>query len=265
MRLEAREAAGSNSPGREIRRCGRLRRQSCSNFVAAEAEKADHELHYPVHPGNLGFLMPPGPLIRRLFGPYERAATEVYRRVFIDLDDFVARLQSWVPHPRRILEVGCGEGAMTERLVKAYADATITAIDITPKVGRLYQGDAARVTFLQQSVDDVVRQAPASFDLVVLCDVLHHVPPRNRLALLSGIDRAMAADGSLAFKDWIASSSPIHWLCKMSDRYLTGDDVQFFTTTSAKELLTGTFGPDAIRGESLVRPWSNNVAYLIHR
>ena len=82
---------------------------------------------------------------------------------------------------------------------------------------------------------------------------------------LSGIDRAMPADGSLAFKDWIASSSPIHWLCKMSDRYLTGDDVQFFTTTSAKELLTGTFGPDAIHGESLVRPWSNNVAYLIHR
>jgi 2-polyprenyl-3-methyl-5-hydroxy-6-metoxy-1,4-benzoquinol methylase len=209
--------------------------------------------------------MPPGPLIRRLFGPYERTVTEVYRRVFIELDDFVDRLQFWVPHPCRILEVGCGEGAMTERRVKAYADATVTAIDITPKVGRLYQGDTARVTFLQQSVDNVARQAPASFDLVVLCDVLHHVQPDDRLALLSAIDRAMAPGGNLAFKDWVASSSPIHWLCKMSDRYLTGDDVQFFTTTSAKALLTGTFGPDAIRDEALVRPWSNNVAYLIRR
>jgi hypothetical protein len=36
--------------------CSRLRRQLCSNFVVVEAEKADHKLHYPVHPGSVGFL-----------------------------------------------------------------------------------------------------------------------------------------------------------------------------------------------------------------
>jgi hypothetical protein len=29
--------------------------------------------------------------------------------------------------------------------------------------------------------------------------------------------------------------------------------------------LTGAFGRDAIREEAMVRPWSNNVAYLIRR
>jgi len=33
-------------------------------------------------------MMRPGPLIRRLFGPYEREITEAYRRLFIDLDEF---------------------------------------------------------------------------------------------------------------------------------------------------------------------------------
>src|SRR6266550_6369923 len=94
-----------------------------------------------------------GPLIRHLFGPYERQVAEAYKRVFIDLDDFAGRLRLWVPHPARILEVGCGEGAMMERLATIYRGATITGIDIKSTVGRLYRGDTARVTFLQRTAD----------------------------------------------------------------------------------------------------------------
>ena len=55
-----------------------------------------------------------GPLIRRLLGPYERPVTELYRRTFIDLDEFARIIAAWVPDPRRILEIGCGEGAVAE-------------------------------------------------------------------------------------------------------------------------------------------------------
>jgi len=129
-------------------------------------------------------MMRPGPLIRGLFGRYELAITETYRRLFVDLDDFTDRLQDWVPRPHRILGVGCGEGAMTERLSRAYPDATVTGIDITPRIGRLFRGDATRVRFFRKSVEDVARDEPASFDLVVLCDVVHHVPPLERQPLL---------------------------------------------------------------------------------
>jgi 2-polyprenyl-6-hydroxyphenyl methylase/3-demethylubiquinone-9 3-methyltransferase len=157
-----------------------------------------------------------------LFGPYEREIAEAYRTLFVDLDDFVDRLQVWAPQPRRMLEVGCGEGAMTERLSKAYPAATVTGTDITPKIGRLFRGDAAKVRFLRRPVEDVTLNEAASFDLVVLCDVVHHVPPLERQPLLSAIGRVMAAGGSLAVKDWIVSAGPIHWLCSASDRYLTG-------------------------------------------
>jgi hypothetical protein len=33
--------------------------------------------------------MRPGPLIRRLFSPYERDVAEAYRHIFVDLDDTV--------------------------------------------------------------------------------------------------------------------------------------------------------------------------------
>jgi len=209
--------------------------------------------------------MRPGPMIRSLFGRYEREVAEAYRKLFIDLDDFARCLKVWVPRPRRILEVGCGEGAMTERLLRAYPCTMVAAIDVTPRVGRLFRGDASRVAFSQRSVDDVVRDEPASFDLIVLCDVLHHVQLLQRHGLLSAIDQAMTEEGSLVFKDWVPSFSPVHWACKMSDRYLTGDDVQFCTATSIKALLMGVFGPDAIRAETTVSPWSNNIAYLIQR
>jgi len=99
----------------------------------------------------------------------------------------------------------------------------------------------------------------------VLSDVLHHVRPLERPSLLSAIRRAMVPGGSLAVKDWIISSSPIHWLSWFADRYLTGDDVEFFTPQSMQALLIGAFGPDAVRGKSLVRPWSNNIAYHIRQ
>jgi 2-polyprenyl-3-methyl-5-hydroxy-6-metoxy-1,4-benzoquinol methylase len=203
--------------------------------------------------------------VRRLFGPYERGAAQAYRRVFIDLDDLVARVEAWVPEPRRILEVGCGEGAVTERLAVVYPAATITATDIAATVGRLFRGPAARVTFVHGSVDRVAERAPHAFDLVVLSDVLHHVPPARRRALLGAIYQAMATGGSLIFKDWATSVHPIHWLCSLADRYITGDDVRFCTKPEMAALLRAVFGPDAIRDEAAVRPWANNVAFLVRR
>jgi 2-polyprenyl-6-hydroxyphenyl methylase/3-demethylubiquinone-9 3-methyltransferase len=79
----------------------------------------------------------PGPLIRRLTGPFEHQTAEAYRRVFVDLDELARVMSAWVPQARRILEVGCGEGAMTERIARMYPTASVIAIDISPSVGRL--------------------------------------------------------------------------------------------------------------------------------
>jgi 2-polyprenyl-6-hydroxyphenyl methylase/3-demethylubiquinone-9 3-methyltransferase len=81
---------------------------------------------------------------------------------------------------------------MTERLVRAYPDAVVTGIDITPNVGRLFCGDRGRVLFLRKSVQDSARDEPASFELVILCDVLHHVALLEREQFLAAIDHAMA-------------------------------------------------------------------------
>ncbi|HEX3837011.1 MAG TPA: class I SAM-dependent methyltransferase [Steroidobacteraceae bacterium] len=204
-----------------------------------------------------------GPLVRRAFGRYERQISNAYRSIYVDLDSFVDLIRKWEPSAVRILEVGCGEGTVTEKLSIAYPHARITAIDITPRVGRLYAGSLDLVQFIQCNVQSIAELQAGQFDLVVLSDVLHHVPKEFRQGLFDAIRIALAPSGSFIFKDWQRNYLPIHWLCHASDRWLTGDRISFLTRKEMREHLALTFGEAALIKEDRVPPWWNNIAILI--
>lgn len=136
-----------------------------------------------------------GSLIRRIFGPYEHQISEAYRAAFFDIDAFVECMRQWAPNATKILEVGCGEGAVTERLNAAYPFAKITAIDITARLGRLYEGSRDNVRFMRCNVQKIAASEPGQYDLVVLCDVLHLVPVAFRQELLDAVRAALAPGG----------------------------------------------------------------------
>lgn len=210
--------------------------------------------------------MPIGPVVRRLFGPYEHRIAELYRSYFVDLDALVARIVALAPDARSILEVGCGEGAMAEAVVAAFPSADVLAIDITPRVGRLYRGDRARVTFRQVPVETVARERSGEFDLVLLCDVLHHVPASARVALLEAIRTTMAPGGFLVVKDWAPGRNLRHYLCEASDRILTGDAVHYLSPPGMRALLDPIFGTAGIVAEETALPPSpNNYLIAIRR
>jgi 2-polyprenyl-6-hydroxyphenyl methylase/3-demethylubiquinone-9 3-methyltransferase len=197
-----------------------------------------------------------------MLGPLERPISELYRSIFVDLTAFVNQLKHWTP-ASKILEVGCGEGAVTERLVETYQEAEITGIDITPKVGRMFQGDDSRVTFKQQTIEDFVAENDSDFDLLILSDVMHHVPTDIHKDLLSDAKKALKPGGWLVLKDWERTKTPIHWLCYFLDRYITGDRVKYKTAAEWRTLIKSVFGKNAIEAEERIGPWSNNIAFLI--
>jgi 2-polyprenyl-6-hydroxyphenyl methylase/3-demethylubiquinone-9 3-methyltransferase len=198
-----------------------------------------------------------------LFGPYERQISKAYRSIYIDIDAFVELMVQWKPTANKILEVGCGEGAVTERLNASYPDAKITAIDITPRIGRLYRGLPGNVRFIQSGVQEIAEKESGQYDLVVLSDVLHHVPLDSRQGLLDAIRSTLAPNGTFVFKDWQRNLAPIHWLCYASDRWLTGDRISYMTRDEMRERLSITFGASSLVGEARIRPWWNNIATLI--
>ena len=204
-----------------------------------------------------------GPVVRRMFGPYETNISHAWRSIFVSVDEFVRQIKTWAPGAKQILEVGCGEGAVTGALRVAFPEAEITGIDITSKVGRLFAGDSGSVRFLQCTVQELAAREAGQFDLAVICDVLHHVPSPARQDLLNAVQRTLTTAGNVVFKDWERSCSPIHWLCYTSDRWITGDRVQYMSRSEMFSLFELSFGRGAIQAETRISPWHNNVAALV--
>jgi SAM-dependent methyltransferase len=96
----------------------------------------------------------------------------------------------------RVLEAGCGPGALTSWL--ADNGATVTAVDVSQEMARLASerlGDRARV--LLADLAEPLPFGDASFDLVVASLVLHYLADWS--APLAEFRRVLAPDGAVTF------------------------------------------------------------------
>jgi ubiquinone/menaquinone biosynthesis C-methylase UbiE len=116
------------------------------------------------------------------------------------------------PVAARILELGCGTGALTERLAARYPDARILAVDAAPRMidvarerlGRL-AAPAARVEFTVSRFEDMALPVQ-EFDLVTSNMALHHV--LDKPPVYASIRAALRPGHSLIFGDELLGATP---------------------------------------------------------
>ena len=79
---------------------------------------------------------------------------------------------------RRVVDIGCGGGILTESM--AEAGATVTGIDMAEgplTVARLHQVESGiAVDYLQTTAEELADQRPGEFDVVTCLEMLEHVP-----------------------------------------------------------------------------------------
>jgi 2-polyprenyl-3-methyl-5-hydroxy-6-metoxy-1,4-benzoquinol methylase len=206
--------------------------------------------------------LPLGPRIRAALGPLEVPVGRLYRGYFVDLTRLAQEIRA-AGRATAILEVGCGEGSLTEEIARQFPASAITGIDISPRVGRLYRGDRGHVTFRQATVGEIADATAAAYDLVVLADVLHHVSPELRRPLLEGIRRVLRPGGLFIAKEWERRAGVAHALAWLGDRFLTGDRVQFLRASQLRALIEEVFGPGCIEKEARIRPRWNNLVFFV--
>jgi len=198
-----------------------------------------------------------------MFGRHERLIADLWRGIFMSSHHWTRTIGTWAPQPRCILELGCGEGCSTMQLANAYPDAMIDAVDIASQIGRLYQGPTDRVRFRIVTAEELAKESPEAYDLIVVTDVLHHIPREARDSFLASVRVLLAPKGILAFKDWHRNWTPIYYLGYVADRWLTGDRVAYLTRAEARLAMDNVFGANCISAEQTIAPWFNNYAMKI--
>ena len=202
--------------------------------------------------------MTPGTLVRRLLPEQvERRVADAYRDAFVDLDE-LARTIGSLGRFVTAIEVGCGEGALASRLALT-TEARLLGIDIAPDPGRSYTGPGGRATFRRQRVEDLVAEGTTA-DLVVLSDVIHHVPEPERPGFLRACRKLVNPGGLLVVKEWERRSNAFHALAFGSDRYVSGDrTVSFLTRDELVALVTEATVDLAVVCETRIPPRRNNL------
>jgi 2-polyprenyl-3-methyl-5-hydroxy-6-metoxy-1,4-benzoquinol methylase len=108
--------------------------------------------------------------------PLARALQRGFER---NLDDLLASAE-----PQSLLDVGCGEGVLTQRWAQALAPRRVVGIDLDdPLLAAEWAKRAApNLTYIPHRAEDLPF-ADGEFDLVTAIEVLEHVPdPQRTLA-----------------------------------------------------------------------------------
>ena len=189
-----------------------------------------------------------GPLLRRsLEGSpgLTRWLTNTYRGFFVDLAQLVDALPLESP-TARLLNIGTGDGVLVSLIARHHPLLRVTSTDITEKQGWLIDDDLRDRIRLQVHTPAEINAAGfgETFDVVLISDVVHHVPLADRPQLMTRAWQATAPGGTLLVKD-IEDRGLRARLSLWSDRYLTGDRHTVLIGADAMEQLMRQSDPAA--------------------
>ncbi|HUU71100.1 MAG TPA: class I SAM-dependent methyltransferase [Burkholderiales bacterium] len=122
------------------------------------------------------------------------------RKILPNLDGMPERLENGA----RVLEIGCGTGRFLMQLAKAWPNAHCTGADIDPtgiEIARNKIGMAGMESRIEVIESDVADLPEASFDAVVMIEVLHEIAPQIRQHVINGCAHVLKPGGWLLIVD----------------------------------------------------------------
>lgn len=140
--------------------------------------------------------------------------------------------------PLRVLDAGCGTGALAERVLDAAPGCQLTGVDLSAEMlkrARIRLGD--RATF-QLGDSERLPFADATFDVVVCNDSFHHYPDPKRAAF--EIWRVLASGGRLIMGDaW--QPQPARSIMNLFMPFSGEGDIRIYSEEELREILGSWF------------------------
>lgn len=133
------------------------------------------------------------------------------------VDGVARRLTAGIAMRSRVLEIGCGTGALAR--VLARRGANVTAIDRAPMIDRARSRTPSRLG-IEYRVGELQRLSPRGFDVAIAVSALHDLPLPDALARVAA---AVRPGGSIVVVDrlgpWWTTLSEIR---RVVERVLPG-------------------------------------------
>lgn len=117
-----------------------------------------------------------------------------------------------------VLEIGCGIGTVTYLLAKQTSQGRVLATDISPKSVEMAQAWLHKYPQVSFKVTDMTDfESDSLFDVIVLPDVLEHIPIAEHAALFAKLSQVLKPEGYIfihmpnpRFLEWQHVHQPEH-------------------------------------------------------
>lgn len=127
-------------------------------------------------------------------------------------EEAYAHLLEIVPTtPRRVLDLGCGDGEIIARVLDARPGTTGLACDFSAEMlerARRRFADEPRVDVVEHDLDDPLPDEWGSFDLIVSAFAIHHLVDARKRALYAEVFAALEPGGMFCNLEHVASPTP---------------------------------------------------------
>ncbi len=135
-------------------------------------------------------------------------------------EDLIARLLERRGHPiSRFLDLGCGDGALTQLVVDAYPAAEVVMVDFSEpmlkRAGERLRRLRVTSALVRTDLNDPswTTQLPSgSFDAVVSGLAIHHLPGERKRALYAELFGLLAPGGVFVNMDYVLVEGPLSGL-----------------------------------------------------
>jgi len=130
---------------------------------------------------------------------------------------------------QRLLDVGCGTGALLERIINICPDIHAAGVDPSPEMLDIARGKCPDGVDFREGWAESLPFHDDSFDIVVSCNAFHYW--RQPAKGLDEIARVLKPEGRLVITDWCDD----YLTCRICDLYLRAFNRAHFSTYSARE------------------------------
>ncbi|HEY8398791.1 MAG TPA: 1-acyl-sn-glycerol-3-phosphate acyltransferase [Flavihumibacter sp.] len=153
---------------------------------------------------------------------YKGPVLEWYARIKTGLEKNYALFDELVPKKGRILDIGCGYGFMSMMLHFRSKDRIITALDYDEEKTSTAQHCYGRSEELQFAAANALDFPMNEYDAILICDVLHYLPPAAQQQLIRKALDHLSTGGKLIIREGNAD---------YEDRHKGTVLTEFFSTT----------------------------------